>query len=99
MRVTTYTTFINLAGRSFHSVMSTKLPHFAEGEVVKGFGRGSKELGIPTGKSHFRKYDKIPQNSIMPCTLVCLDIDKTFCRKNHHTDPICDDVTNVTGYI
>ena len=26
------------------------LPYFARGEVVKGFGRGSKELGIPTGK-------------------------------------------------
>ncbi|XP_008195627.2 riboflavin kinase [Tribolium castaneum] len=24
------------------------LPHFAQGKVVKGFGRGSKELGIPT---------------------------------------------------
>lgn len=24
------------------------LPHFAAGTVVKGFGRGSKELGIPT---------------------------------------------------
>ncbi|KAH0947036.1 hypothetical protein HN011_011055 [Eciton burchellii] len=24
------------------------LPHFASGSVVKGFGRGSKELGIPT---------------------------------------------------
>ncbi|KAJ1525237.1 hypothetical protein ONE63_010062 [Megalurothrips usitatus] len=24
------------------------LPHFAKGTVVKGFGRGSKELGIPT---------------------------------------------------
>lgn len=56
MRVTTYATFVKLAGRSFHSVMSTKLPHFAEGEVVKGFGRGSKELGIPTGESRFRKY-------------------------------------------
>ena len=26
------------------------IPYFAEGEVVSGFGRGSKELGIPTGK-------------------------------------------------
>ena len=24
------------------------LPYFVEGEVVKGFGRGSKELGVPT---------------------------------------------------
>ncbi|XP_023027113.1 riboflavin kinase [Leptinotarsa decemlineata] len=24
------------------------LPHFAKGEVIKGFGRGSKELGCPT---------------------------------------------------
>ena len=24
------------------------LPYFCQGEVVKGFGRGSKELGIPT---------------------------------------------------
>ncbi|ENN72753.1 riboflavin kinase [Dendroctonus ponderosae] len=24
------------------------LPHFTKGEVVKGFGRGSKDLGIPT---------------------------------------------------
>ena len=26
------------------------LPYLTEGTVVKGFGRGSKELGIPTGK-------------------------------------------------
>lgn len=25
-------------------------PYFSRGEVVKGFGRGSKELGIPTGE-------------------------------------------------
>ena len=26
------------------------LPYFCRGEVIRGFGRGSKELGIPTGK-------------------------------------------------
>uniref|UniRef100_A0A663N4A9 riboflavin kinase n=1 Tax=Athene cunicularia TaxID=194338 RepID=A0A663N4A9_ATHCN len=26
------------------------LPYFCRGEVVKGFGRGSRELGIPTGE-------------------------------------------------
>lgn len=26
------------------------LPYFCRGEVVRGFGRGSKELGIPTGE-------------------------------------------------
>jgi len=25
------------------------LPYFAVGKVIKGFGRGSKDLGIPTG--------------------------------------------------
>jgi FAD synthase len=25
------------------------LPYFTLGKVVKGFGRGSKDLGIPTG--------------------------------------------------
>lgn len=30
-----------------------------EGEVVRGFGRGSKEIGIPTGKlSNYCKYLK-----------------------------------------
>lgn len=29
-------------------MMKEGLPHFATGEVVKGFGRGSKQLGIPT---------------------------------------------------
>ncbi|KAB0795661.1 hypothetical protein PPYR_09722 [Photinus pyralis] len=26
----------------------TNLPYFAVGEIVKGFGRGSKQLGVPT---------------------------------------------------
>ena len=37
--------------RLTHSIaMATHLPYFTRGKVVKGFGRGSKELGIPTGK-------------------------------------------------
>lgn len=26
------------------------LPFFCRGQVVRGFGRGSKQLGIPTGE-------------------------------------------------
>ena len=29
--------------------MEKILPYFSRGVVVKGFGRGSKQLGIPTG--------------------------------------------------
>ena len=29
---------------------SAVLPFFQTGKVVKGFGRGSKEIGIPTGE-------------------------------------------------
>lgn len=32
-----------------HIEQTKYLPFYAEGSVVKGFGRGSKDLGIPTG--------------------------------------------------
>lgn len=36
------------------------LPIFVRGTVVKGFGRGSKELGIPTGNEiHLNSSDRI----------------------------------------
>lgn len=35
--------------------LKNSFPHFAAGPVVKGFGRGSKELGIPTGETSFAK--------------------------------------------
>lgn len=31
-------------------IVANSSPYFCRGEVVKGFGRGSKELGIPTGE-------------------------------------------------
>ena len=52
------TTFIRTVGRSIYTAMFAKLPHFAEGEVVNGFGRGSRELGIPTGKSAIPWYEE-----------------------------------------
>eukprot|EP01116_Phalansterium_solitarium_P014549 TRINITY_DN3226_c0_g1_i1.p2 TRINITY_DN3226_c0_g1~~TRINITY_DN3226_c0_g1_i1.p2 ORF type:complete len:162 (+),score=33.94 TRINITY_DN3226_c0_g1_i1:51-536(+) len=35
------------------------LPFFLEGSVVKGFGRGSKELGIPTANLPIEPYEDI----------------------------------------
>lgn len=37
-----------------------KFPHYSSGEVVKGFGRGSKELGIPTANYSNNVVDKLP---------------------------------------
>ncbi|XP_074642439.1 riboflavin kinase-like [Tubulanus polymorphus] len=38
------------------------LPHFAQGRVVKGFGRGSKELGIPTANFPEDVVDNLPDD-------------------------------------
>jgi len=40
--------------------MPTGLPFFTEGKVVKGFGRGSKELGIPTANFPIEVVQKLP---------------------------------------
>lgn len=40
--------------------MTESLPYFTEGEVVKGFGRGSKELGIPTANFPTDVVDRLP---------------------------------------
>ncbi|XP_017784170.1 PREDICTED: riboflavin kinase [Nicrophorus vespilloides] len=37
------------------------LPHFASGEIIKGFGRGSKELGIPTANYAKNVVDALPE--------------------------------------
>ena len=39
------------------AVRESALPYFASGEVVTGFGRGSKEIGVPTGASeHLQRH-------------------------------------------
>ncbi|CAG2229725.1 riboflavin kinase-like [Mytilus edulis] len=42
--------------------MEQILPHFAEGKVVKGFGRGSKELGIPTANFPEKVVENLPKD-------------------------------------
>lgn len=37
------------------------LPHFAKGTVVKGFGRGSKELGCPTANFPLEVVNNLPK--------------------------------------
>lgn len=38
-----------------------KFPYYASGPVVKGFGRGSKELGIPTANFPDSLVDVLPE--------------------------------------
>ncbi|XP_073240753.1 riboflavin kinase-like isoform X2 [Porites lutea] len=42
-------------------ITSSCFPHFSRGEVVKGFGRGSKELGIPTANFPTNVVDSLPE--------------------------------------
>ncbi|XP_067140871.1 riboflavin kinase [Centruroides vittatus] len=44
------------------SVIRKSLPFFASGIVVKGFGRGSKELGIPTANFPSEVVDHLPKD-------------------------------------
>lgn len=41
--------------------MKNILPHFVRGKVVKGFGRGSKSLGIPTANYEQSVVDQLPE--------------------------------------
>jgi len=38
------------------------LPHFASGPIIKGFNRGSKELGIPTANFGIDVVNHLPKN-------------------------------------
>ncbi|XP_015766595.1 PREDICTED: riboflavin kinase-like isoform X2 [Acropora digitifera] len=42
-------------------LLASCLPHFSCGEVVKGFGRGSKELGIPTANFPVSVVENLPE--------------------------------------
>ncbi|KAK7021073.1 hypothetical protein SK128_007726 [Halocaridina rubra] len=44
------------------AVFRRGLPHFAVGTVVKGFGRGSKELGIPTANFPEDVVENLPED-------------------------------------
>lgn len=41
--------------------MKAGLPYFTSGEIVKGFGRGSKQLGIPTANFPQDVVDQLPE--------------------------------------
>ena len=53
------------------------LPYFCRGEVIRGFGRGSKELGIPTGEltrskpAYWPRIRKCQQFQSESCVSVC----------------------------
>lgn len=46
------------------SVSDMKFPYFASGQVVKGFGRGSRELGIPTANYPEHVVDVLPDEYV-----------------------------------
>merc|ERR1711902_456458 len=41
-----------------------RLPHYARGEIVKGFGRGSRELGFPTANFSEEVIEKLPSELV-----------------------------------
>ncbi|GFU39154.1 riboflavin kinase [Nephila pilipes] len=47
---------------SFKNDYSHVLPFFVDGVVSKGFGRGSKELGIPTANINQEVIEKLPKD-------------------------------------
>lgn len=61
--------FYSLMSQLFNTVrklsskmnFSNVLPYFVQGKVCKGFGRGSKELGIPTANFNYHVIEKLPK--------------------------------------
>ena len=46
------------------TAITAKLPHYAKGPIVKGFGRGSTELGFPTANFSEEVIEKLPQELV-----------------------------------
>jgi riboflavin kinase len=44
--------------------IEARLPHYAKGPIVKGFGRGSTELGFPTANFSEDVIEKLPQELV-----------------------------------
>ncbi|KAI8437621.1 hypothetical protein MSG28_011880 [Choristoneura fumiferana] len=44
--------------------MASHLPLFLEGEVIKGFGRGSKDLGCPTANYSLEVVKSLPKETV-----------------------------------
>uniref|UniRef100_A0A8C9FI44 Riboflavin kinase n=2 Tax=Phasianidae TaxID=9005 RepID=A0A8C9FI44_PAVCR len=54
---------LGAAGSAGRSVAAMRhLPYFCRGEVVKGFGRGSKELGVPTANFSEQVVESFPSD-------------------------------------
>ena len=49
---------------SINGAILAKLPHYAKGPIVKGFGRGSTELGFPTANFSDDVIEKLPEELV-----------------------------------
>lgn len=52
----------HINGNIENGVCTKKFPYFTKGTIVKGFGRGSKELGIPTANMNEDAVNSLPEN-------------------------------------
>ena len=53
-----------MSGAGLLASIEAKLPHFARGKIVKGFGRGSSELGFPTANFDEAVIEQLPEELV-----------------------------------
>merc|ERR1711936_1256338 len=51
-------------GEEAPAAVAAALPHYAQGPIVKGFGRGSTELGFPTANFADEVIEALPESLI-----------------------------------